>query len=327
MEELRRDLPGHVSVTHVEGLWFGPKDPVRAASAVARLGDGWLIAQDDAVHGAWWRSPYDGIERVRLLDPRQGLEVFGDAAGTKRLKPDLEAACEVPIDGGSRVLLLGSGSLPNRTCGVLVDLVDGHLRVRSRDLTPLYHRVASALDLDEGQLNLEGACAVGGQLRWFQRGHGRSEVSSASVDLDLAAVLGCLEGRIPPTAVDVGEVYRYDLGSLHGIPLAITDAVVLPDGRVCVAATAEDTPDAVADGRVAGSVLALVDRDGVDEVLPLPSAVARHKVEGLALAGVDETSIQLLAVVDADDPEVGSTALHLALRREGQSRSSGRVTS
>jgi len=315
-----------VSVTHVQRLWFGPQDPVRAASAVAQFGDGWLIAQDDAVDGGWWRGSPERLDRVRLLRPRDGLETFSVGAGTKRLKPDLEAACEVRVEDGSGVLLLGSGSLPNRSVAVLVDLPDSAVRVRSRDLTELYRRVTAVLELDEGQLNLEGTCVVGDRLRWFQRGHGRSGVPSASVDLDLASVLACMQGLTSPGMVEIGAVRRYDLGSLGGWPLAITDAVTLPDGRVCVSATAEDTPDAVADGPVAGSVLALLDDHDVSEVLPLPPDVAGYKVEGLALAGADESSVRLLAVVDQDDPQAASTALHLRLRRDGQSGSGGAVT-
>lgn len=314
---MERHPVGHlpdVSVLQVRELWFGSRDPVRAASAVARLGDGWLVAQDDAVHGGWWQEPFEDLERVRLLPPVRGREVFSEATATKHLKPDLEAACPVPVDGGSGVLLLGSGSLPNRTHGVLADLRDGEVRVRSRDLAPLYHRVATTLGLDAHQLNLEGACMVGDRLRWFQRGHGRSGVPSASVDVDGSAVVAAVTGGIEPGQLHLGRVRRYDLGTLEEWPLAITDAVTLPGGGVCVSATAEDSPDPVADGPVAGSVLALIDDEDV-LVVPLPREVAGHKVEGLAVARTGGASVELLAVVDQDDPLAASTALVLEMRR------------
>jgi hypothetical protein len=303
-----------VSVTHAERLWFGPHDPVRAASAVARLGDGWLIAQDDAVHGGWWREPFSQVDRIRFLDPREGLDTFSEAAGTKRLKPDLEAACPVQTDDVAGVLLLGSGSLPNRMTGVLVELVGDEVRVQAQDLTALYHEVAEILEVDGSQLNLEGACVLTGRLRWFQRGHAGSGVPSTSVDLDLSAVVAAVQGRRPSGTVEVGGVRRYDLGCMDGLPLAITDAVALPDGRVCASAAAEDTTDPVADGPVAGSALALLGTDGDVEVVPLPPDVASHKVEGLAIEGVDGTVVRLLAVVDDDDPAVASTAFHLSLQ-------------
>ena len=89
-------------------LRFADGTPVRAASAIAPYGDGWLIGQDDATHACWWR---DGVGTpVRVLPAVDGHEVFSEATGTKELKPDLEAA--VAVDGG--VLMLGSGSTPAR---------------------------------------------------------------------------------------------------------------------------------------------------------------------------------------------------------------------
>ena len=77
----------------VRELRFTDGAPVRAASGVARFGDGFLVAQDDATHAAWFR---DGpATRVRLLPPNGGRDTFDEASGTKHLKPDLEAACEV----------------------------------------------------------------------------------------------------------------------------------------------------------------------------------------------------------------------------------------
>lgn len=311
-----------IDVVSAQRLWFGPDDPVRAASAVAPFGDGWLIAQDDANHAAWWQPGTGSIERIRLLPPRDGLDLFADEDGTKRLKPDLEAACTVPDAGGDVVLLLGSGSLPPRSRGVLVRGSTDGCSVRSAELAPLYARVRDALGIDEVGLNLEGACVVGDRLRWFQRGHGATGIDSASVDLPLRDLVRAIEGDLHPGSIEVGEVRRYDLGGLGGLPLAITDAVVWHDGRILVSATAEDAPDAVADGPVAGSVLALLGAtpDEVEvEILPLPEELSHRKVEGLALRG-DAAAPRLLAVVDEDDPTAGSPAVELSLGTGGDRR-------
>ena len=54
----------------VRELRFTDGAPVRAASGVARFGDGFLVAQDDATQAAWFR---DGpATRVRLLPPNGG---------------------------------------------------------------------------------------------------------------------------------------------------------------------------------------------------------------------------------------------------------------
>ncbi len=88
----------HVEVSGAERLRFGDGSPVRAASAVVRFGDGRLVVSDDATHAAWFRPGGEPI-RLRLLPPVDGEEVFDEESGTKLLKPDLEAACEVAVDG------------------------------------------------------------------------------------------------------------------------------------------------------------------------------------------------------------------------------------
>lgn len=277
-------------------LLFDDGEPVRAASAVAPYEGGWLVAQDDATHGAWWRG--ERVERLRLLPAVEGHDVFSSAAGTKHLKPDLETACPVP--GG--VLLLGSGSTPARMRGVLLrapgEPVVGHL-------APLYDRVRAALGLDTDLLNLEGAALAGGTLRWFQRG--AATLPSASVDVDLAALLA---GFDAPDRIPLGPVRTYDLGTVDGVPLAVTDAVALPDGRVVVSAAAEDTPNPYDDGPVVGAALALLDGERVLDVVELPDTA---KVEGLALRGVRGGEVSLLGVVDADDPSLASVALELVV--------------
>ncbi|MEV0902031.1 hypothetical protein [Actinoplanes sp. NPDC049802] len=278
-------------------LTFDDGSPVRAASAIAPFGDGWLVMQDDATHAAWWRP--GSITPVRVVDPVDGLEEFTAAAGTKHLKPDFEAACALAT---GQVLLLGSGSSPNRMRASLV----GSSGYTVADLRPVYLAVAAALGVTEEQLNLEGACLVGDRLRWFQRGSLASGAPTASADVDAAALLAAVRGEAPADLVRVGEVRVHDLGDIDGVALAVTDAVRLPDGRVLVSAAAEDTPNAVDDGPVVGSGLALLDGGFV----AFPGA---EKVEGLALREATAGEARLYAVVDADDHEVASRRLGLRL--------------
>ncbi len=108
------------------------------------------------------------------------------------------------------------------------------------------------------------------------------------------------------------EVRTYDLGAVDGVGLAVTDAIALPDGRLLVSAAAEDTPNAVDDGPVVASALALLDGETVVAVTRVPEAHGVvHKIEGLALRAVDGTTVHLLAVVDDDDPEAPSAELEL----------------
>ena len=79
-----------------------------------------------------------------------------------------------------------------------------------------------------------------------------------------------------------------------------------------VSAAAEDSPSTCDDGPVVGSALALLDGERLLDLAELPlldGAVAR--VEGLALVAQRDDVLDLVAVVDADDPEVPSLLLEL----------------
>lgn len=299
-----------VRVVNAQQLVFGDGSPVHAASAVARLDDGWLIAQDDSTFAAWWRG--GTAEAIRVLPPVDGVDSFRSSDGTKDLKPDLEGACGVTVDGRPAALLLGSGSLPRRMRAALVFADDR--TVRDTALDPLYPRIAAELGLRMEALNLEGACVADGSLRLFQRGH-VSGVASASLDVDLDALLAVLVGGAKAGDVALSAATVYDLGEIDGVPLAVTDAVRLPGGRIVVSAAAEDSPDAVADGPIVGSALAVLDGTDVAFCVELPrgSDGSVRKVEGLAVREATADSVVLLAVVDQDDPDEPSVALTLEL--------------
>jgi hypothetical protein len=292
-----------VEIVGSAALRFEDGSVVRAASGIARYGDGWLVVQDDTTHGCIWSD--EAGRPIRLFAPVRGHDVFDEASGTKELKPDLEAVVALP-DG--RALALGSGSTPARMRCVLLSADS----VLVAGLAPLYARVADALDVPPDQLNLEGATVVGEVLRWFQRGLPSAGAPSASVDIPLDSLLGLAAGA--PSAMRVSGVRRYDLGTVAGVGLAITDAVTVSDRLVLVSAAAEDSPSTYDDGPVVGSALALLDGDRLVDLVELPlldGAVA--KVEGLALAGRRDDVLDLVAVVDADDPAVPSLLLELEI--------------
>ena len=302
-----------VELLGAERLRFGDGAPVRAASAVVPLGDGHLVVSDDATHAAWFRG--GTATRVRLLPPVDGHEVFAEASGTKHLKPDLETACPVEVDGAPAVLVMGSGSSPARMRWCLLRLEAGRPSVLVADMARLYAAVAAVLDVDPDVLNLEGACTSGGTLRWFHRGLPSAGLPSGSVDLDLAAALDAARGEIDAADVAATHPVHYDLGAVEGVGLAITDVVALPGGDLLASAAAEDSPNARDDGPVVASALARIRQDRVSDVVPLPRLEGGViKVEGLMVLDTDERGTTLLAVTDVDDPETASWSVRLRVR-------------
>ena len=292
-----------VRLEGVRPLQFDDGTPVTSASALAPLGGGWLVAQDDATSGAWVRG--DRVERLRLLPRVEGLDVF-DEPGTAHLAPGLEAACGLVLaSGASGVLLLGSGATDRQRRAVLV--ADGpEPSVASAPLDALYDAVARALAVPEGRLDLQGVARNGGVLRWFQRGDLTAGVPSGSVDVDLGALVDAVLHGADPAGVRVREPRTYRLGTLADAELAATDAVALPGGRVLLSAVAGPPPVAAA--------LVLLDGEAVLDLAPLPEvAGAVPRVEGLGVVELLDDGARLLAVVDADDPAEPSAELALRL--------------
>lgn len=299
-----------IEVEHAEPLSFTDGSPVRAASAVAPFGEGWLVLQDDSTYGAWIRA--DGVHRLRLLPPVDGIDVFDDASGTKHLKTDLESACPLALDDGPAVMVLGSGSSERRMRGCLVHGREDRPEVAVAGLDDLYASVARTLELPADQLNLEGACLLDGELRWFHRGLPTAGLPTASVTLDLSQLLAAVRGEADPAGVAVRDPRAFDLGGVLGVGLAVTDAAHLTGGLVLVSAAAEATDNPRDDGPVVGSALAVLDDEQVIACASLPAVDDRvPKVEGLAVLERDDSSAHLLATVDADDPHTPSSLLRV----------------
>ena len=302
-----------VEVLGAERLRFEDGAPVRAASAVVALGDGHLVVSDDATCAAWFRG--GTATPVRLLPPVGGLDVFDEASGTKHLKPDLEAAVQVRVDGEPAVLVMGSGSSPARMRWCLLTVDDGRPSVVVADMAPLYARVAAALGVDLDLLNLEGGCLVGDTLRWFHRGLPSAGFPSGSVRVDVPTAVAAVRGQGDASGVVADGAVHYDLGAVEGVGLAITDVVALPGGDLLASAAAEDSPDPRDDGPVVASALARIRGDRVEEVVALPTLEGSViKVEGLMVLDSSEDGTVLRAVTDVDDPGAASWATTLRVR-------------
>jgi hypothetical protein len=223
----------------------------------------------------------------------------------KRLKADLETLLWLPPLGpsaGAALLAFGSGSRPNRNAGVLIPLAtDGQPSpdVRRFDLTPLYEPLIAEL----GEINIEGAMVVGGELVLLNRGvAGRSD--NAAARFPLQALLGVIDGS--RSAVAPAAIRRYHLGAIAGVKLGFTDAAALPGGGWVFSAVAEDTADSYADGRCRGSAIGVVNAGGDIRSIHRLEPVA--KVEGIA-ACVDGAGVALCMVTDTDDPAQASSML------------------
>ncbi len=258
---------------------------VHAGSALVWHSGRLLIIQDDAL-SAVWIDPATGQTECLVLEGN-GEQLV------KSKKPDFEVAF---IGPGRTVTIFGSGSATTRRRGAVVDLDSNAVRIV--DYGALYDAVERAIECTP---NLEGATLWQNTLRLFHRGAGADKSATIDVNVDV------LTGASPR----VLALSRFDLGHVGSVPLHFTDATMMGE-RFLYLAAAEDTPNAIDDGVIVGAAIGLIDGQGARfAMLHEPSGeVSRRKVEGIA---IDPGTGTIYAVTDPDDPNKSAELLTIAL--------------
>ncbi|UOQ96256.1 hypothetical protein MUN81_13465 [Hymenobacter sp. 5317J-9] len=246
------------------------------------------------------------------LAPTARRQLFdGPANGPFRIpkpeKPDLECMAAVCwADGRPGLLLLGSGSRPNRARGWFVPTDTASAVPEPLDLTPLYALLAPLLPAG-AVFNLEAAAASDTELLLFQRTVGRAD-AALLFRLPLEATVAFLGGA---ATVPIVKVLPFELPAIAGCPAGFSGATFV-DELLFVTASVENTTDAVLDGDVLGSFIGLVNLDTQRAAFALlawhDGRAYRGKVEGLAVRRVVGARHWELLLV-TDDDAGGSTAV------------------
>jgi hypothetical protein len=266
---------------------------VTAGSALLRIGARLLAVHDDAFRVTWIDPARLKLTPVVLRDDGKALPKFR--------KPDFEAA--VRTEDGD-VYLLGSGATSRRCTITRIDLESRTVSMQDRG--DAYRCVQEALGL-ETRPNVEGAIVHGERLRLFHRGSGGAPSGIVDVPIDV------LEGAAPRALA----TQTFDLGELEGVRLAFTDAVSVSAHCTLFAAAAEETPDAIADGPITGSVLGILEDPASARFARLVApdgTPCRAKVEGLA---VDDDLRGAWVLTDPDDPHCATQLGRVDLRGFG----------
>lgn len=274
--------------------WAQDLPGVRAGSALVESGGRLLVAQDDAYELFWLLDLEVGqvprLESVSLTP--------GSGPLAKSHKPDFEAAADLP-DG--RIVVIGSGSAPTRNSVVIVDPDRGTYDLK--DASRIYEIVGGALG---HALNIEAMLWIGDGFRLFHRGN--SGDGNATVDI--------VVDPDDPREVLVGGISYWDLGHVPGqngpVALTFTDADLDLSGRQWFLAAAEDTPNAIDDGPIAGASLGFLSGDTGRWTLlrDADGAPSTRKAEGLVIAA-DTTGGWI--VTDLDDEHASAELCRIEL--------------
>jgi hypothetical protein len=256
--------------------------PLAAASGLVCAHGLVHVVADDALQLGVFEAADRPGRSWPLLPGRLPVE----ASARKQAKPDFELLLR--WQGG--LLAMGSGALPQREQAVWLA---ANQPPRAFSLAPLYARLRQAI----GPLNLEGGLRRGRELWLLQRGNAGAS-GNGLLRLPAPVLEALRRGEpLPPVRP---RWQPMALGTLDGVALGFTDACALDAEHWLFSAAAEDTPDAIRDGRCLGSVLGLADAQG--RLLRRWRLPAGLKIEGIDAQRWPDGSVSVAMVSDADDP-------------------------
>lgn len=284
---------------------------IAAASGLVRHGGYCSVIGDDEHHL--------GVFSAHDLRPEQILRLLpGDLPTApkkrKKLKPDFEVLTLLPpaekYPHGA-LLVMGSGSKPNRNLGLLLALTAQNIPHAAQTLTIDFSALYAELQREFGVVNIEGATVQSTHLVLTQRGN-KGDGENAVIRLQLDELLPEL-WRGDATAKTLRDIRHHQIGVIDNVPLGFSDVTCLPDGRLLALAVAEDTDDAYLDGATLGSCLCEFNAD--NDLARVTRLNIAEKVEGIAVWSAEQKTLAF--VTDADDPEKPA-ALYLSTRQTRQ---------
>lgn len=268
--------------------------PLSAASGLVVLERYFFVVADDDLHLYVFSLDDEAfVRRVRLCEG----ELPADKKLRKAQKPDFESltllsACDDYPHGA--LLAVGSGSTANRQQAVLIPLLENNEpsdTVQIINLAPLY----AALSLAD--CNIEGAVVCCENMVLLQRGNQQQGSALLIVSLeDFLTSDAAVFAKKPPQMIPVS------LPKINDVPLTFTDGALLSNGNILFSAVAEATNDSYNDGACMGTAIGEITACG--ELLRCEILQEIHKIEGIAIA-----QDGLLAVTDADDPDIAALLL------------------
>ena len=282
-------------------------DAVSAPSDIVVEGQaGWMVSDDAQLLYQIDINTRQVTRKIDLIEPN-GPPPAAFEHLPKSVKPDLEAMTVIEDGGVKRLLCLGSGSKsPTRDMAYVVTTAAPHA-VEALSLKPLYDLLRVRADVvgDGGALNIEGATVVGKEVWLLQRGNVSGHHTAVSVVQDtLMAFLR--SGGTTPIAL---RVQSYELPSIDGVASGFSAATAVQLGDrtlVLFAASVEDTGNVIDDGKVLGSFVGVLSRDGAVAIrVTVNDAVYRGKIEGIAVRSVQIwrdglVRLNIIAVTDGD---------------------------
>ncbi|WP_125077639.1 DUF6929 family protein [Rufibacter latericius] len=280
---------------------------IPSASGIERVGDQYYVIGDD--------SPYlftlDKNFKVTKKTPLFEASSMVEGRIPKPVKPDLEAITQLTMEGGQPYLfIIGSGATEPRNTGFLIPLTrNGPDKPITINLTPLYNQLrANKAITGQAALNIEGLAADEEYVYFLQRYAPGGQ--NVLITYTLESMVPFLQGK--GAAPKPSGIKSWTLPDIAQIKTGFSGMTTALGGRMLFTASAEETPNAVLDGEIYGSLVGLLQAHPHNTPGPAKPQVAvtiteqdgtpyKSKIESICISGQDRSDLTAVCVADNDD--------------------------
>ena len=265
--------------------------PIYAASGLIKCQENFYVIADDERSLYEFNLNESSFHEI-ILQPG---DLPLDHKERKKLKPDWESLVYLSEKINSEgILVVPSGSKPNRQTGSFVHLNESIRQPIEIDFSKIYQKLQKNFD----ELNIEGAAMMASTLILLQRGNGKSG-QNAKIDLDLAGVIEDIQTSRCISSDRILNIQTFDLGKIEGSNLSFTDAFAL-DPHLYFLAVCEETTSTYDDGPFKGALLGQMSTE--NKILTTWKLDCPFKPEGLWMEKLDD-HYKVYLVTDADSRE------------------------
>jgi len=262
---------------------------IGSASGLFLKGNLLYVIGDNSAYLYEYNIKSKTLNKIELL---KGLKVLENIPKVE--KPDFEVLCNFK----NTLYVLGSGSTPNRNLLIIYHLITK--QVVQQDLSSLYAKVKSSCNIDDDNLNIEGAIFDG--LNWFlfNRGNGNAKKN----------------GVLKVYGNDLTKASKIEFSSIVLLKtnqklVSFTDAI-LHKNQIYFIAAAEDTKSTYHDGEILGSYIGSLNASTLNLNF-IKQISPNQKFEGISFFKESTTNLEFLVCEDRDTEILDTVIYKLVL--------------
>ena len=271
-----------------------PLSNLPSASGTSIINDTLFVAGDDSPWIYKLDHDYSIISKLKFGQ----YPINGEGVIPKADKPDLEALASFNNNDIQKVFAFGSGSIaPQRDILVIVNSSSHNPQTYS--LQQLYNQLRLDKHLQNHELNIEAAAIYKDNLILLNRG------KNLLIQYQLTDLLSSLKDKAP---IPTPKIYKFTLPEISQIEAGFSGAAFIPGtNKLIFTASAEDTPNAVDDGEILGSMVGIIKVDKLSKQNQPATATLtdngtplKVKAESVSILENAEHSANIILVTDSD---------------------------